>query len=144
MNIATRSRWGGVPISGLDIDGIDLWQRILTVDSSDENYNSPRTTLVMNYNEDDGEGVILMARVRDGKLYKLMIGQSTGTTEQPAEVPYDTGSHNHSCTSPVPTHFPSYSPTSTPTTIPTPVSSPLPTPLPSPFPTYAPTPHPNP
>jgi hypothetical protein len=125
MNIATRSRWGGVPISGLDIDGVDLWERILTVDSSDENYKSPRTTLVMNYNE-DGEGVILMASNRDGKLYKLMIGQYTGTTEQPAEVPYDTGLHNHSCTSPVPTPFPSYS-----------------TPLPSTFPSYAPTPHPS-
>ena len=133
MNIATRSQWGGVPISGLDIDGVDLWQRILNVDSSDENYKSPRTTLVMNYNE-DGEGVILMASNRDGKLYKLMIGQSRGTRQRPAEVPYDTrdkafvrracaacgGSHDHSCTSPVPTPFPSYSPTSHPSMLPSP------------------------
>lgn len=74
MHAATDGAWSGTRLNNATIDGVDLWDALLASAQGRfaNNYDSPRTELLVNIDVDSNEGMMLSSSQNGERIYKLM------------------------------------------------------------------------
>ena len=60
MHVATNNTWSGTRINGEPVDGVDLWDTLISCQRGETatNYYSPRTSALVNWDEENYEGMV--------------------------------------------------------------------------------------
>ena len=74
MHVATNATWSGTKFNGDSVDGVDLWDSLMASRPGSNNYASPRTELLVNWDPDLSEGVILSTSQEGQLVWKLNYG----------------------------------------------------------------------